>query len=71
MIQGPGGVDHDEVAAGAGHAVQQGEEAVVDHLEGTQEQTVGDVIWIVEPGTLTSISVLRKLELVQSELCFY
>lgn len=51
MVQGPGGVDHDEVAAGAGHAIQQGKQAVVDHLEGTQEQTVGDVVWVVEPRT--------------------
>lgn len=40
MIEGPGGVDHDEIAAGAGHAVEQGEKAVVDHLEGTQEEAV-------------------------------
>lgn len=51
MIKRPGGVDHDEVAAGAGHAVEQSEQAVVNHLEGTQEQTVGDVIWVVEPET--------------------
>ena len=55
MIKGPGGVDHDEVAAGAGHAVEQGKKAVVDHLEGTQEQTVRDVVWVVEPETLTRL----------------
>ena len=51
MIESPGRVDHDEVTAGAGHAVEQGEQAVVDHLESTQEQTVGDVVGVVEPRT--------------------
>lgn len=49
MIAGPGGVDHDEVTAGACHAIEQGKHAVVDHLAGTQEQAVGDVVWVVEP----------------------
>lgn len=49
VIEGPGGVDHDEVAAGAGHAVEKSEEAVVDHFKGAQEETVGDVVCIVEP----------------------
>lgn len=53
MIERPGGVDHDEVAAGTSQAVEQSEHAVVDHLEGTQEDTVGDVVWVVEPKTLT------------------
>lgn len=53
MIEGPGGVDHDQVTAGASHAVEQGEETVVDHLKGTQEEAVGDVVWVVEPETLT------------------
>lgn len=57
-MEGPGGVDHDKVAAGAGHAVEQGEQAVVDHLEGTQEQTVGDVVWVVEPRALM-VCVIR------------
>lgn len=59
MIKCPGGVNHDEVTAGASHAVEQGEHAVVDHLEGTQEQTVGDVVLIVEPKTLTICFKLR------------
>lgn len=51
MVESPGGVDHDEVAAGAGHAVEQGEHAVVENFEGAEEQTVGDVVRVVEPVT--------------------
>lgn len=54
VIQGPGGVHHDKITARAGHAVEQSEQAVVDHLEGTQEKTVGDEVWVVEPGRLAA-----------------
>lgn len=52
VIQGPGGVDHDKIAARSGHAVEQSEQAVVDHLKGTQENAVGDVVWVVKPRRL-------------------
>lgn len=58
VIQGPGGVHHDEIAARAGHAVEQREQAVIDHFEGAQEKTVGDVVRVVEPGRIAASALV-------------
>lgn len=55
VVQGPGGVHHDEIAARAGHAIEQSEQAIIDHFEGTQEKTVGDVVWVVKPGRTAAL----------------
>lgn len=60
VIQGPGGVHHDEIAARAGHAVEQSEQAIIDHFEGTQEETVGDVVWVVKPGRIAASALVDR-----------
>lgn len=52
VVQGPAGVDHDYVAAGAGQTLEQRQQAVLDNLDRSQEQVVGDVVCVVEPGNI-------------------
>jgi hypothetical protein len=52
VVQGPAGVDHNHVAAGAGQTIEQRQQAVVDNLDRAQEQVVGDVVCVVEPGNI-------------------
>lgn len=72
VTQSPSRVDHDHVTAGAGETVQQGEGAVIYHLNGAQNGVITDVVCIVEPidkkKKKDMVDILYIITIIKTEL---